>query len=196
MRRLLVLAAAGLLPLAATGCVAPINVSSHVQPESDFSRYRTFAWADADALPRSDPWLDRNPTFADHMYGAVERQLAGRGIELVDATGQADLLVHYHATVTERLEIARATVGNSNCRTETCPDTVAEFEQCTVVLDVVDARTRQLVWRGWSEHRLDDLFASDETLARDVGRGVALMLARFPRAVVPNAQRRLPGEER
>jgi hypothetical protein len=181
--------------LAVTGCLGPITVSSYVQPESDFTAYRTFTWVDADALPRGDTRLHRNPIFTDHTYGAVERQLAGRGIELVDASGQADLLVHYHATVTERLEITRATSGNSNCRTETCSDMVAEFEQCTLVLDVVDARTRKLVWRGWSEHPLDDLLVSHDTLARDVDRGVTLMFARFPRPAVPNPLRRVPGEE-
>lgn len=194
--RLLALAAAGVLPLAALGCLAPINVSSYAQVEADFTGYRTFAWGDADALPLGDTRLHRNPAFTDHMSGAVQRQLAGRGIELVDAAGQADLLVHYHATVTERLEITRATSGNSSCRTETCSDTLAEFEQCTLVLDVVDARTRQLVWRGWSQHRLDDLLASHDTLARDVDRGVALMLARFPRPAVPIAPRGVSGEER
>ena len=192
MRRLIALAAAGVLPLAVAGCLAPIHVSSHVEPAVDFAEYRTFAWDRADAMPVSDTRLERNPMFTDHMYGAVERQLAARGIELTDAAAPPDLLVHYHASVINRLAVERRGPAPSACATETCNDRVEDFEQCTLVLDVVDARTRQLVWRGWSEHRLDDLLANADDLARDVDRGIALMLARFPRVPV----RSLPGDLR
>jgi hypothetical protein len=192
MRRLFALAAAGVLSLAAAGCLAPIAVGSHLQPAADFSEYRTFAWEPADAQPASDPRLERNPIFTDHMYGAVERQLAVRGIEFTDSAARADLLVHYHTAVVERLDVEPPGGASSSCPTAACGNAVVDFEQCTLVLDLVDARTRQLVWRGWSEHRLEDLLANPDSLARDVDRGVAMMLARFPR----RAERRLPGEAR
>jgi hypothetical protein len=54
-------------------------VSSHVEPDTDFARYRTYDWGPADALPTGDARLDNNELFRDDFQGAVEKALA-RGI--------------------------------------------------------------------------------------------------------------------
>ena len=192
MRCLLARTAAGVLSLAAAGCLAPITVGSFVQPRTDFTEYRTFAWDDVVPVAASDARFARNPIFIDHMSGAVERQLVVRGIELNDPSERPDLLVRYYTTITERVETVRSTGSNGVCPLATCPDAVVEFEQSTLVLDVRDARTGQLVWRGWAEERLDDLLASADALAREVDRSVALMFARFPRPARRSVPRTLP----
>ena len=80
MFRQLRLAALPVLTLAVTGC-ATMLVSSHVQRDVDFAQYRTYDWGAPDALPTGDPRLDDNPFFNDHMQGAVEKQLAARGLD-------------------------------------------------------------------------------------------------------------------
>src|SRR6188472_936791 len=99
-RRFLRFAAVGIFSLAFSGC-ATMTVSSHVQRGLDFSQYRTYDWGPADALPTGDPRLDRNPFFRDHVEGAVEKQLAARGFSR-PMSGTADLLLHYHASITQR----------------------------------------------------------------------------------------------
>ena len=71
-------------------------MSSHVRPGIEIGQYRTFAWGPADALPTGDPRLDQNPYFQDYVQGAVEKQLAARGMPASGA-GTPDLLLHYHA---------------------------------------------------------------------------------------------------
>src|SRR5688572_11933126 len=138
MFRLLRLAAAALI-VSASGC-ATMMVSSHVQRDIDFTQYRTYDWGPADALPTGDPRLDANPFFKDHMQGAVERRFAARGLELT-TSGTPDLLIHYHANVTQRIDVNRADQQYGYCYDEGCSVRVMEYEAGTLVLDLVDPRT-------------------------------------------------------
>ena len=101
MRRLIRWAAVAIAAVAATGCATTMTVSSHVDRGINFARYRTYDWGPADALPTGDPRLDKNPFFKDHVEGAVEKQLAARGLEM-STSGTPDLLIHYHASINQR----------------------------------------------------------------------------------------------
>ena len=70
------------------GC-APMRVSSHVDRDLDFTRYRTFDWGPADALPAGDPRLERDAFFQDHIQGAIERNLAAKRIRARGGDGHA-----------------------------------------------------------------------------------------------------------
>ena len=136
--------------LVLTGC-ATMNVSSHVLRGADFTQYRTFEWGPADALPTGDPRLDRDPFFQDHVQGAVEKGLAGRGFARV-SVGTPDLLIHYHANISRRIDINWLDRERGYCYDDACGVRTVEKEAGTLVLDVIDARTNRLVWRGWAQH--------------------------------------------
>ena len=139
MRRLLRLAAVVIPALAVSGC-ATMNVSSHIQRDLDFARYRTYDWRPADALPTGDPRLDKNPFFQDHVQGAVEKRLAAKGFER-STSGTPDLLVHYHASIAQRIDVNRVDREYGYCYDEDCRARVIEYEAGTLVLDIVDTRT-------------------------------------------------------
>lgn len=105
MRRLPGLTIAAIAALAVTSC-AQLNVSSHVERGLDVAQYRTYEWGPADALPTGDARLDKDPFFQDHMQGAVEKELAARGLA-GSTSGTPDLLIHYHANISERIDIDR-----------------------------------------------------------------------------------------
>jgi len=180
MFRLFRLAAVALFAFAVTGC-ATMMVSSHVQRDVDFARYRTYDWGPADALPTGDPRLDNNPFFKDHMQGAVEKHLAARGLEL-SSTGKADLLIHYHANVSQRIDVNRVDRQYGYCYGEDCSVRVMEYEAGTLVLDIVDTRTDRVVWRGWAQDSLEGVIDNQDRMERMINEAVAQMLERFPRA--------------
>ena len=144
--------------LVLTGC-ATMNVSSHVLRGADFTQYRIFEWGPADALPTGDPRLDRDPFFQDHVQGAVERGLAGRGFARV-SVGTPDLLIHYHANISRRIDINRLDHERGYCYDDACGVRTVEKEAGTLVLDVIDARTNRLVWRGWAQHSVETCSAT------------------------------------
>jgi len=162
------------------GCAPAISVSSHVDRTVDFSRYHSFDWGPADALPTGDPRLDRNPFFKDHVQGAVERQLRARGLEL-SSSSTPDLLIHYHASIAQRFDVNRADRTYGYCRTGDCPSDIVEYDAGTLVLDIMDARTNMLLWRGWAQNNVEDMLRDENRMARIIDRAVKQMLTRLPR---------------
>jgi hypothetical protein len=162
-----------------TGCAATISVSSHVDRSLNFARYRTFDWGPADALPTGDPRLDRDPFFKDHVQGAVERGLGARGLELA-SSGTPDLLIHYHANISERVDVNRADQPHGYCGAGDCPPETVRYEAGTLVLDFIDARTNKLVWRGWARNSVEDMLRNRDRMAKTIDRAVAEMLRQLP----------------
>jgi hypothetical protein len=177
MRRLLIPAL--LLAASTAGCLTLMPVSSHVERGVDFGRFRTYVWGPADALPISDERLRENPFFVDDVHGAIDTELQTRG--LVRATSErAELLVHYHAAVTGRLEVESRPGRSRDCVGADCRPTVNEYDAGTLVIDILDASTQQLVWRGWAEHRLEDMLDDPEMVKRRVRTAVRRIFETFP----------------
>jgi hypothetical protein len=157
-----------------------MTVSSHVEHGLDLSRYRTFDWGPADALPTGDPRLEKNPYFKDHVQGAVEKGLLARGFHLTAVDATADLLVHYHANISKRINVNHVDGASGYCSQAVCPPEVVEYEAGTLVLDIVDARRNRLIWRGWAQNSVEDMLNDPERMAKTIDAAVARMLLRLP----------------
>lgn len=176
MRRLI--PALALIALAA-GCAA-MTVSSHIERNINFADYVTYDWGPPDNLPVGDPRLDNNPFFHDYLQGAIEKKLAGLGYERVVAPAVPDLLVHYHASVNQRLDVYHADLEHGYCY-DNCEARVIEFEEGTLVIDLVDRKTSKVVWRGWAQDAMDGVIDNQGRLEKQVDEGVKKMMLRLPR---------------
>jgi hypothetical protein len=167
----------------AASCATTMTVSSHVERGLDFAKFRTYEWGPADALPTGDPRLDGNPFFKDHVQGAVEKQLAGRGLGLVTPGASPDLLIHYHANITRRLDANRLDRAYGYCYADGCPGGVIEYEAGTLVLDIIDASTSKLIWRGWAQNSVEDMLDNPAVMAATIEQAVTRMLQKLPRTL-------------
>lgn len=174
IRIALVIVAAAL----AAGC-ATLTVSSHIERNVNFTDFVTYDWGPPDNLPVGDPRLDNNPFFVDYLQGAVEKELAKRGYERA-LTGEPDLLVHYHASVSEKVDVYDADVKNGYCYAN-CQPRVVEYEQGTLVVDIVDVKTNKIVWRGWSQDVMDGVIDHQQRLEQQIDAGVTRMMMLLPR---------------
>jgi hypothetical protein len=156
-----------------------MTVSSHIEHGLDLSRYRTFEWGPADALPTGDARLDKDPFFKDHVQGAVEKGLLAKGFELT-ATEAPDLLIHYHANISRRMNVNHTDSGYGYCSQADCPEGIAYYEAGTLVLDIVDARTNRLIWRGWAQNSVENMLDDPDSMATTIDRAVTRMLLRLP----------------
>lgn len=178
MTRLLAVTAA-LVATTAAGCAAR-HAGSYVERSADFAQYRTYDWAPPDPLPAFDPRLAGNPYFKDFVEGAVQKGLAGRGYGK-SPTDDPDLLIHYHASVTRRIAVDPFDrVRGGACYDETCGVRVQEFDAGMLVLDVLDARSGRLVWRGWARHGVADILTNADRMGARLNEAVAGMLATLP----------------
>jgi hypothetical protein len=164
--------------LAIAGC-ATMNVSSHVERNVTFSDYLTYDWGPPDNLPVGDPRLDNNAFFNDHLQGAIEKKLAAKGYEHA-VNGQPDLLIHYHAAVNQKLDVYEVDNRYGYCYGN-CQPQIADYEQGTLVVDVVDARTNKVVWRGWAQDTMNGIIDNQPRLEKQVDEGVAKMMVLLPR---------------
>jgi hypothetical protein len=158
------------------GC-ASMRVGTYVSRGIDFSRYRTYAWAQADALPIGDARLEHNPIFIDYLQGAVEHGLRNHGLLLVPASAHPDALVHFHGSVRQVLDVAAASRGHEHGVSEDFE--IIDYDEGTLIIDVVDARTDRLVWRGWAIDSLNGILDSQDRMEQKVTAAVTKMLAGF-----------------
>ena len=152
---------AGMLIAALTlaGC-ATLRVNSYVDRGADFTRYRSYAWAERGAFATGDPRLDNNRFFSQRIEDAVDLQLAARGFEKVRPHA-ADLVIQIHARVDHRRQL---------------DDTSG-----TLFIDFIDTRTNTLAWRGWAEGSLDGVIDDQRWMEKAIDETVAKILARLPR---------------
>jgi len=182
MLRLLRWSVMAVFGLALSGC-ATMNVSSHVERGLDFSQYHSWSWAPADTLPESDARLD-SPFFQDHFQGEVEKQLSARGLVQTRSDGDTpDLLVHYHANIAPQMNVNRGDQTSGACYDEDCTVRVFNDEVGTIVLDVVDARSNRLIWRGWAQNPVEGVLNNSQRFRTRIQQAVTRMFARFPRSI-------------
>ena len=168
------LAAVALGALALAAC-ASMNVRSFVERGADVTKYRTYNWAPPDAQATGDPRLDNNPFFHERIQLAVERQLNARTFVKTTAD-PPDLLVHYHASVTQQINANGSDRPFVLC--EDCEPYV--YDAGTIVVDLVDARTKRLVWRGWAEGSIDDVVNDQAWMEKRIDEAVMRILDQLP----------------
>ena len=151
-----------------------MNVSSYLDRGADLGRYHTYAWGPADAMGTGDPRLDSNPFFEERVQADVEKQLATRGFE--KTTGTPELLLHYHASINQKVDANIADQKYGYCNE--CKPYV--YDAGTIVLDLVDARSNKLVWRGWAEDSLDGVIDNQQLMERKIDDAVTRILQRLP----------------
>ena len=153
------------------GC-APIHVHAFTERGAVFT-YRTYAWAPDDAFATGDPRLDNNRFFSEQVRASVDRELAGRGFEKITSTN-SDVLVHFHATITQEIEVAQ-TDRFEHC--DNCGTTI--YDAGSLVIDLVDARTSRLVWRGWVE-KLNPVIDNQDWMEETIDWAIARIMKQLP----------------
>ena len=144
-----------------------------------FARYGTFGWDEIAIRETGDVRLENNPFFEDRLFEAVERELSTRGIRR-DESSPA-LLVHYHLSVVDHIEVFEKDPQWDDPRSEYGPGTdVIQYEQATFVLHFVDAETNQDLWFGWARGEIGRALTDSEKMREWVDEAVALVLEDFP----------------
>lgn len=161
--------------LALGGC-ATLSVSSYVERGIDVRQYRSFGWDSTEGLYTGDPRLDNNRFFDERVRTAVAAGLAARGFD--EAVDAPDLLIRYHASVTQRLAVSRFDRESGACENASCRPDV--YEAGTLVVDLVDRRSRRLIWRGWAEGAIDNVIDNQQLMEEKVGEAVGRILERLP----------------
>lgn len=163
------------LAAATLSACATIAVRSFEEPGTNVAKYRTFDWIPSAMRETGDPRLDNNRFFHERIQTDIEKQLVSRGFEK-DAEGTPELLVHYHASVTQKINPNGADQPNVNC--QDCEPYV--FDAGTVVVDLVDFRTGRLVWRGWADDVMDGAIDNQSWMEKRLDEAIQRIFGQLP----------------
>jgi hypothetical protein len=158
-----------------------MRVSSHVDSRH-FTDYRTYDWGPSDALPAGDPRFERNPYFQDHVQGAIERHMAAKGFERAATGAEPDVRLHFHAVIDRRMDVNLVDYLSGYCDRNDCAAGVSEYDEGTLVIDLIDVQTNRLVWRGWAQDNVEGLFDNPDRLAHRTEEAVRQIFTRLPSA--------------
>lgn len=175
------------------GCTTTqrVSVSTDYDKGTDFSRYHTYAWYQAEPTgQRPTPTYD---TFADRRIRvALEAQLPAKGV--TRATARPDLKIAYDVSVKTEQQADptyalapgfgygysywygyRYNYGFNRFGPGTYQP-INTYNVGTVVIDFVDAKDNELVWRGVGESVVDPGAVSEEAI-NEIVKGI---LAKYP----------------
>ena len=172
--------AASLIVITSFGCAA-VRSGSFVDRNVSFSQYRTWEWGPIEQTPTGDPRLDSNPMFEEHLREAVEHQLSRKGYVRTTLAGTPDLRAHYHVNFDRTFEVTGGQSTAGSCSGNCGPDAY-DYEQGSVVIDLVDAKTNTVVWRGWSRDNMEGVVDNQRRLEQEIDHAVAALFERCPSA--------------
>jgi hypothetical protein len=174
----------GLLAVSsACAACSTIQVRRDYDRSFDFSGFHTWSWLPLPVPEKIDPRV-HNDLVDRRVRSAVERVLAAKGFRKVEQ-GQGDFGVGYLAAIEGKVDVQTINSfygygpgwgGGMGPPTETI---VREYDQGTLVLDVVDTRTKRLVWRGSAQAEVSEN-RSPEARDERLNEAVTRMLAGFP----------------
>jgi hypothetical protein len=137
--------------------------SVEYDPQVDFSQYHTWSWHKG-ATPAA------NLVAEKRIRDSIEKALSARGLSRTEGTGA--LLVLYRASKTT--DIALAPIGTT---APTTPTGIRYVEKGSLVVEMLDAASRNVVWRG---HVAGALKYGPSEIGEQVQDAVAALLERFP----------------
>lgn len=112
-----------------------------------------------------------NPIAGQRLRAAIELSLASKGFRRVDDPSAAHLMVSYHVSLSPEKEAKVSVRGGPLCGFRGCivggrdvDVTQSSYTAGLLVLDIVDPRTGQLVWRATSDKRVDAKDVTQEKL--------------------------------
>jgi len=162
----------------ASAC-ATMDVNSYAARDFTPQQFRTYAWGPNDISGTGDARLDNNEFLDAAVKSDVERELTARGF--VKATGEPDLLIHWHANVVQEIDVRDLDREYEYCQNYDCRPYV--YDAGTLFIDLVHAATNRLVWRGWAEGSVEGVVDNQDLLEERVSIAVARIAERLPRAM-------------
>jgi Domain of unknown function (DUF4136) len=178
-RALAVATSISLLVVAA--CATRISVSRDWDTAADLSELRTWSWVERSEVQWQSATVPFDSLLDARIRDAVDRELGERGFRRIE-TGEPDFFAAYHvaqATQVEARTLYRGS-GHRHWGAGTWQDTqIRQFEQGSLILDVLDPATGNLWWRGVAQTRIRPRLSPEERTEL-VNRAVATLLAQFP----------------
>jgi|RhiMetdeSRZDD1v2_1073273.scaffolds.fasta_scaffold36146_2 uncharacterized protein DUF4136 len=170
---------AGVLPAAALaialgGCGSSMTVATDYDRAANFTSYKTYSWRKGTPLP--------NPLMSQRVVAAIDAQMAKKGFTKVDSAA-SDVTVTYHAAADKSMDVQTFHSGSAygcwgGCYGSSMSSTtVTPVTTGTLIVDIVDSKTNNMLWRGSGSDTVSDNPSENEG---KVNEAVSRMFENFP----------------
>ena len=170
-----------------------VSVSTDFDQASDFSQLKNYQWK-----PGNIPITNTDPRIANNLMdirirSTIDRQLASQGF--IKQYGNSDFSVIYHVTTEDKIELHNYNthggygpawgwgtgygyrgMAHGHGYSETV---VKEYKKGTLIIDIIDQKSGQLIWRGMGSKRIPSK-TNPEKLDELVNLVVESILKNFP----------------
>ncbi len=147
------------------------------------AQYKTYAWAEHGAVA--------HPMLAADIVGAIDQELQGRGLQKV--TSNPDLIIQIYGSVDQDMTmysndpIYAGTGGippfdpgmNGPAFIGFYGNTSVMVHKGTLVVDLIDAKTRKLAWRAMAQESVSS--HDPQKLVDEVNGAIAKMFKEYPK---------------
>jgi len=156
-----------------SGALVAQQVKTDYDHHANFGQYRTYSWEKVQT---------RDPLLVDRIKDAVNRALTAKGWTQVDSGGDVCIVAMDITRNQQTLNTfydgfgggwrwrGFGGFGDATTTTET-------YQVGTLVVDLFDAKSKNLIWRGASSDTLSD---NADKNTRNLDKGVQKMFAHFP----------------
>ena len=151
------------------------DVKTDYDHNANFTQYKTYAWEHVQT---------KDPLFIDRIKSAVNAALAAKGWTQVDSGGDVSIIAVQTTQEQQTLNTFydgfgggwgwRRFGGGGFGEATTTTDT---YKVGTLVVDLYDTKTKQLLFRGTSS---DTLSNNSDKNTEDLDKGVEKMFKKFP----------------
>ncbi|TCK18736.1 uncharacterized protein DUF4136 [Thiogranum longum] len=189
MKNLITTALLGLFLL--TACTT-LTVQTDYDTSYNFSKLKTYAWLED--KPPSDDIRINNSLIIKRVVNAVNNTLQSRGYKLV-SKDKADFFVNWFGYIDNKIqqETINTYYRHPGYATTTWEYSAFsrtytyEYQEGTLIIDILDATSRQLIWRGTGQDYLEEN-ETPENITERINRTVAGILNAFPPGSQPARQ--------
>jgi hypothetical protein len=144
-----------LLLLLVTACSEQLRIHTDFDRSIEIHRLNTYTWLDSKGIESRNSPIYYNELNDKRIKQAVETQLKSKGYAFHPDSAQ--LIVHYHIAIEDKLELRTEpygyTYGNYWMDSKRYP---YRYKEGTLIVDFMDSRNKNLIWRGWAVSVLDE----------------------------------------
>ncbi len=176
----LLLSLSGLLILAA--CSSPLKVSHDYDKSVDFTKYKTYAIYKLEDKSGSVSQLNQN-----RLLAAIKTQMTAKGF--TESETNPDVLVNVVTIFKDKQSVTANTnyygyggyyrpyAWGGGMASGTTTYSTYDYKDGSIIIDVVDAAKKQLIWQGMGNKEIDKPAKDPEPVINDA---VAKIMASFP----------------
>ena len=161
------------LALLACSVTRAQDVTTNSMPGTDFTKYHSYKWVTIEGASYPNQIVDTQ------IKQSIDAQLAAKGLTKTDGD-KADLYVGYQASIDQEKQWnAYGMGGGVRWGGGMATATSSVIKVGTLVLDMYDPTTKQLVWTGRATKTLDS-GANQEKKQKNLDKAMQKLLKNFP----------------